>query len=396
LQLRAIGVQKKIKVLHIVPALTPGGAERMVVHITRGLDRSRFEVAVVSIWRQVGSDLERLLDDSDADVFHLGKGRGFDCRMYPRLHRALGEYQPDIVHTHLDVLRYAFTCSVWFKRTSRWLHTVNNIAECEVGPRARWIQRLAFASGVLPVAVSEEVATSVRRLYGIDRCQVIWNCIPTDLYGSPRVPRAEWRAQEGFADDDLLIACVARFHPQKNHALLLDAFAQGPARHRKAHLVLVGGGPLRRELEERAQKLGVVSQVHFLGVRADIPEVLAAMDVFALSSDYEGSPLSVVEAMAAGLPVVSTRAGGVAELVEDGREGLLVQPGDVNSLSRAMTFLAEDTEARRSMGMAGSRRARDSFDVSAMIQAYEALYETLYRDLRNRRADVVRESAVPV
>jgi len=387
---------KKIRVMHIVPALTPGGAERMVVHIARGLDRKRFEVAVVSLWRRVGSDLERLLDDSDVKVVYLGKGWGFDYRMYARLHRVLGDYQPDIVHTHLDVLRYACTCWMWFKRTSRWLHTVNNMAECEVGPRARWLQQRAFASGVVPVAVSGEVAASVWRLYGIERCQVIWNCVPTDLYGSPRAPRAEWRAREGFADDELLIVCVARLHTQKNHALLLEAFAQGAARHPGAHLVIVGEGPLRGELEERVQRLGVVGQVHFLGVRADIPEVLAAMDVFALSSDYEGSPLSVVEAMAAGLPVVSTRAGGVSELVEDGREGLLVQPGDVGGLSGAMTFLAEHAEARRSMGMAGARRARDSFDVSAMIRAYEALYETLDRDVRTRRPNVARESAVPV
>jgi len=386
---------KKIKVLHIVPALTPGGAERMVVHIARGLDRTRFEVAIVSLWRRVGSDLEGLLDDSLVEVVYLGKGWGFDGRMYPRLHRLLGDYQPDIVHTHLDVLRYACTCWLWLKHRSRWLHTVNNMAECEVGPRARWLQRLAFESGVVPVAVSGEVAASLRRLYGIEQCQVIWNCIPTDLYANPRVPRPEWRAKEGFADDDLLIGCVARLHPQKNHALLLEAFARGPARQPKAHLVLVGEGPLRRALEERAQRLGVASQVRFVGVRADIPEVLAAMDMFALSSDYEGSPLSVVEAMAAGLPVVSTRAGGVAELVDDGREGLLVQPGDVEGLSGALAFLAEHAEARRSMGMAGATRARDSFDVFAMIRAYEALYETLDRDLRTRRPDVVRESAMP-
>ena len=115
-----------------------------------------------------------------------------------------------------------------------------------------------------------------------------------------------------------------------------------------------------------------------------------------LSSDYEGSPLSVVEAMAAGLPVVSTRAGGVPELIEDGREGLLVQPGDVKSLSAAMVVLAEHAEARQSMGMAGARRARDSFDVSEMVRAYEELYETLHADSRNRRPKAVRESAVPV
>jgi glycosyltransferase involved in cell wall biosynthesis len=389
-------VKRAIKVLHIVPALTPGGAERMVVHITRGLDRTRFDVVVVSIWRKVESDLEQQLNAAGVTVVYLGKGRGFDWRMYARLRRVLSDYQPDIVHTHLGVLRYAFFSFMWFNRAARWLHTVHNIAEREVEPRAQWIQRLAFAAGVLPVAVSREVAASVRRLYGLERCQVIGNCIPTDLYGSPRLSRHEWRAREGFADDDALIVCVARFRAQKNHELLLEAFAQGPALQRKAHLVLVGDGPLRYQLEQRAQQLDVASQVHFLGARADIPEVLTAMDIFALSSDYEGSPLSVVEAMAAGLPVVSTRAGGVPELVEDGREGLLVRTGDVAGLSTAMSFLLEHAEARHSMGTAGAQRARDSFDVSEMVHAYEELYETLHGDSRNRRPRVVRESAVPV
>jgi glycosyltransferase involved in cell wall biosynthesis len=386
----------KIKVVHIVPTLGPGGAERMVVHIARGLDRRRFDVAIVSLWRRLGSPLEQMLDESDVEVIYLGKDRGFDWRMYPRLHRILSGQRPDVVHTHLAVLRYALPFWKWFKRTSRWVHTVNNIAECEVEPKARWIQRRAFDSGVLPIAVSREVADSMRRLYGIEQCQVIWNCIPTGVYGAPVTSRSEWRAREGFADDDLLIVCVARLDAQKNHALLLDAFAQRPARYHKAHLVLVGDGPLRPDLEQRAQRLGVANQIHFLGVRSDIPDVLAAMDVFVLSSDYEGSPLCVVEAMAAGLPVVSTRAGGVPELVEDGREGMLVQPGDVNGLSAAMTFLAEHPDARRSMGMAGSRKARDTFDVSVMIGAYEGLYDTLHRDMRNRGSNVIRESAVPV
>jgi glycosyltransferase involved in cell wall biosynthesis len=386
---------KKIKVVHIVPSLGPGGAERMVVHIARGLDRERFEVAVVSIWRRLGSDLERLLDESGVEVTYLGKGRGFDCWTYPRLHRVLGLYRPDIVHTHLAVLRYALPSWLWLKHTSMWLHTVNNVAEREVETRARWIQRLAFMYGVLPVAVSKEVAVSLRRLYGIEQCKVIWNCVPTKLYACPRIPREEWRAREGFASDDVLFVCLARLDSQKNHALLLEAFAQGPACNAKAHLVLVGAGPLQPQLEQQGQQLGLASQVHFLGLRADIPDVLAAMDAFVLSSDYEGSPLALVEAMAAGLPVVSTIAGGVPELIQNGKEGFLVPVRDVKSLSDSMTFLAKNPETRRSLGMAAACRARDNFDVSVMIRAYEELYENLFSHSLKQEKNAVRESAVP-
>jgi len=179
---------------------------------------------------------------------------------------------------------------------------------------------------------------------------------------------------------------VARLSPQKNHALLLKAFAQGPASDPKAHLVLVGEGTLRRQLEEQAQNLGVAGQIHFLGLRTDISDVLSAMDVFVLSSDYEGSPLSVVEAMASGLPIVSTAAGGVPELFDNGKEGFIVQPGDVRGLSDAIALLLKDREARRSFGIAAARRAKENFDLSRMVRAYEELYENLIGRLHSQKA----------
>ncbi len=385
---------KKIRVVHLIPTLTPGGAERMAVHIVRGINGQRFEVALVSVSRPVGSDLEGLLAEFGAKVWYLGKDLGFDCRMYYRLHRVLRNYRPDIIHTHLQVLRYALPSMLWLKRTSMLLHTVNNVAEREVEPRARWIQRYAFRHGVLPIAVANEVASSLERLYGIQRCPVIWNCIPTKLYGCPQTPRGQWRAREGFADDDVLFACVARFAPQKNHALLLKAFAQGPASDPKAHLVLVGDGSLREQLQQQARNLGLAGQVHFLGVRTDIPDVLGAMDVFVLSSDWEGNPLSVVEAMASGLPIVSTAAGGVPELMENGKEGFLLQVGDLRGLSDCMIALLKSLETRRSLGTAAARRARD-FDVSVMIGAYEELYETLYRHLQIQQKGMIGESILP-
>src|SRR5690348_14902442 len=313
---------KKIKVMHIVPMLGPGGAERVAVDIVRELNPQRFEVAVISIWHRIGCELESLLDKCDVRVDYLGKGRGFDGRTYHRLHRVLKEYRPDIVHTHLQVLRYALPSLLLLKHMSS-LHTVHNLAEREIEPRARCIQRYALNHGVVPVAVSEEVAHSLKQLYAIQQCRVIPNGIPTNRYSRPQSTRSEWRAKEGFRDDHILFVCVARFAAQKNHALLLKAFAQGPASDPNAHLVLVGEGDLQEQLEEQAKNLGLSGKVHFLGLRSDISDVLNAMDVFVLSSDWEGNPLSVMEAMASGLPVVSTAVGGVPDLLANGKEGFL-------------------------------------------------------------------------
>ena len=366
----------KYRVLHVLANLGAGGAERMAVHIVLGLNRHRFEPAVVAYSGRYGSDLEQKLDQGGIQTWFLGKGPGFGWRTYPRLHRVFKEFRPDIVHTHVHVMRYAFPALIHFK-PRLMVHTVNNMAECEIEPRARWLQRLAYRRGVVPIAVAREVAASLERLYGIGGCRVVWNCVPTELYASPQTPRSTWRAKQGFSEDDLLITCVARFAPQKNHSLLLNAFAKGPASNPKAHLVLAGEGVLRARLQRQVNELGLTSRVHFLGLRRDIPDVLGASDIFALSSDYEGNPLSVIEAMAAGLPVVSTAAGGVPELLQNGRQGFIVQPGDAKGLSQGISTLLNDGNLRREMGAAASLRAKEKFDVSAMVRAYEELYTEL-------------------
>jgi glycosyltransferase involved in cell wall biosynthesis len=378
----------KIKVLHIVPMLSPGGAERVAVHIVMRLNRDRYEPVVVSLWGRLECDLDRLLEEAGIEVRYLGKRPGFDYRTYYRLHRALRDYSPDIVHTHLHVLRYALPSFLILNRASL-LHTVHNLAEREIETGMRWIQRYAFNHGVVPVAVADEVAISLRRLYGVQRCRVISNGIPTDYYARPQASRWEWRAREGFGENDVLFVCVARFAAQKNHTLLLKAFAQGPASDPMAHLVLVGEGVLREQLEEQTHQLGLARQVHFLGVRTDIPDLLGAMDVFALSSDYEGNPLSVMEAMAAGLPIVATAVGGVPNLLENGREGFIVQPGNVQDLSNAISCILQNRELRQSLGRAAAQRARENFDVSAMVQAYEEMYENLLDPAHRLEAESV-------
>ena len=364
------------RVLHVLANLGAGGAERMAVHIVQGLNRRRFEPAVVAFSGRYGTDLEQQLDQTGLKTWFLGKGPGFDARTFYRLHRVFKEFRPDIVHTHVHVMRYAFPSLAYFK-PRLMIHTVNNIAECEIEPRARWLQRLAYRSGVIPVAVAREVATSLKRVYGIGNSLVVWNCIPTDLYASPQIPRDVWRAKQGFSDQDVLFVCVARFAPQKNHELLITAFAKGPASDPRAHLVLAGQGVLRAPLQVRVNQLGLTSRVHFLGLRTDIPDVLGAADIFALSSDYEGNPLSVIEAMAAGLPTVSTAVGGVPELLQNGKEGFIVQPGHPEELSEAMMILLGDPHLRRRMGAAAAARAKEKFDVSAMVRAYEELYDEI-------------------
>jgi glycosyltransferase involved in cell wall biosynthesis len=365
-----------MRVVHIFPHLRPGGAERVLVHIMNHLDPSRFEVSGICLAGRNGSDLEQLIERTGIPVQFLGKKPGFDARMYTRVHAALRRAAPDIIHSHVHVLRYLLPYigySHFLGKRTCMLHTVHSLAEFEVEPRARWIQRLAFRNGVIPVAVAHEVSRSLVRLYGISEPAVIPNCLPVERYRRPEIPRDQWRARQGFAPESVLLTCVAGLRPEKNHELLLRAFSGTVDGRRRSHLLLAGGGD-QTNLRKLAADLGVASRVHFLGVRTDIPDLLAASDVFVLASKYEGNPLCVMEAMAAGLPVVAARVGGIPELITDGVEGFLVATSRPGYLAKAIDTLLIDEERRFQMGAAAAERALKNFDVTHMIAGYESLY----------------------
>ncbi len=366
-----------MRVVHILPHLRPGGAERIAVHIMRSLDHSRFEVIGTSLGPPCDSDLEHMLDESGIPARFLNKRRGFDPRAFYRIYGALRELHPHVVHTHGHVMRYALP-SLMALRPPVMIHTVHSLAEHEIEPRARWTHRLAFRQGVKPVAVSQAVADSIERLYGVQGAPVVPNCVPVSRYSRPATSREEWRAREGFCLDDVLIVSVAQFRAEKRHAALLEAFARGPASNPRARLLLAGRGDLEPKMREQAAQLGIASRVRFLGIRWDVPDVLGACDIFVLASEYEGSPVSVLEAMAAGLPLVCTAVGGTRELVRNGRDGLAIELGDCDGFARAMQYLADNPVVRRSMGAASARRARESFDLPRMAEDYARLYEDLF------------------
>jgi len=364
---------KKLRVLHILPNFGSGGAERMAMHLLLHLDRSRYEVAAVSLFDRQGTDIEAKLEQVGVRVWYLGKHLGFDPRMYGRLGRVLRKFKPDVVHTHRYVLRYLLPWIVGH-RARIWVHTVHSVAEKEVDRLGKWVHRIAFRLGVVPVAIAEEVAQSMKRVYGLKSVPLIPNGIPLSQYALNEEARRAWRAQEGYGEADLLFVSIARLSSQKDPFSLIQAFAMSASHASGLRLLLVGDGPLRSELETKVRKMGLEGQVRFLGVRTDVPAILAAADVFVLSSLWEGNPLSVMEAMATGKPVIATAVGGVPELVEDGVSGILVPPQKPEALAEAMIRLAQHPALRQKMGEAARQRALERFGVDRMAREYERLY----------------------
>ncbi len=296
------------------------------------------------------------------------------ARRVPALARRLRAAGPDVFHAHMSspvACKFGLAAAV-LARVPAVVGTVQ-VGEYEPPDRSAYWQLRALAHGVdRYLAVSRAIADElVGRLdWPASRIEVVYNSVDVGRFQVEAPPGL--RAELG-AEGRPLILTPARLDAQKGHPFLLEALREVP----DAVLALAGEGPERAALEGLAQRLGVKGRVRFLGRREDVPELLAACDVFALPSLYEGSSLAVLEAMAAGRAVVSSAIGGTDELIEDGRSGLLVEPGDAVGLAAALRRLIEDPALREEL--AGRARERVERDLTRrrMAARVTGVYEEL-------------------
>ncbi|OYT68517.1 MAG: glycosyl transferase, partial [Armatimonadetes bacterium CP1_7O] len=308
----------------------------------------------------------RILQESGVPLYYLYKTEGqADWQVYRRLDRLFHEYRPQVVHTHILGLNYAYPLMLKYRTPVR-VHTIHSLAQREIGVRVgKWTRIVAFRyriGGVVPVAIASEVARTIEQLYGYKNPPVIPNGIPIEEYVPNPEKRAQFRAAHGVEPNAIVIVHVGRFVALKNHALLLRAFAQLHSKQ-PLHLWLVGDGELRPAMEQLTQELGLAERVRFWGLREDVADILNAADIFALPSQHEGNPMALMEAMAAGLPVVASRVGGIPELIAESETGILVEPNAEQSLIQALQSLTANAALRLQMGQAARQRASERFDI---------------------------------
>jgi glycosyltransferase involved in cell wall biosynthesis len=343
----------------------------MAGHLMVGLSQWH-DVIGAGLYPAMDSSIEARLAQASIPLWHLGKRPGFDPSLFSALDQVFKKVRPHVVHTHLSVLRYALP-GLLRRRVPVVVHTLHNLAQHETDRVGRLLQWFAFRRAVLPVAISREVAASVKRVYGIDCKALVPNCIPVTQYSRTKSDRIRWREKQGLGQDAILFTSVARLDPQKNPFLLVKSFAA--LNDPRSHLVMIGDGSLRPKVLDYIRACDLEHRIHLLGKRGDIPECLAASDVFVLSSDWEGNPLAVMEAMAAGLPVLATAVGGVPELVESGVHGILVPSRNGAALTDAMRILADNPDRRSAMARAARARAMAAFNVDRMAQGYAQVYQ---------------------
>jgi glycosyltransferase involved in cell wall biosynthesis len=381
---------RRIKVLHVITRLSVGGAPQNLLAIAGGLDGNRYEVSVVC---GTGDPSEgSLMDRASSMGIPVRVVRGLQREIAPlkdaltfwRLLRLIrgGRYQ--IVHTHISKAGVLGRLAARAAGVPVIVHTYHgDVFRSYFSPlKSRALLAFEQAAAAVSDRLIEVSGATLERhaAYGVarpDRFAVIPNGIDLAPFTPPDAREA--RARLGLPPDAPVVGTVAMLVPVKRIDVLLAAMETVVRRLPGALLVIVGDGNQRTRLEGRAAAT-LSGRVRFLGLRENVQDLLPAFDAFALSSDDEGLPTSVMEAMAAGLPVVATAVGGVPEVVEHGQSGLLVPRQDIEALAEALVSLLEAPDRARAMGLRGRQIARERFDVRRLVARVDALYRELLRE----------------
>lgn len=358
-------------VLHVVIRLCPGGTERLVIELCRRAGEGiRTAVCCLDEPGAWAGELTGI----GVPVVALGRRPGFQPRLGWRIARLAGQVGASVLHCH-QYSPFVYGAIAKLVRPGLRLVFTEHGRASDAAPSGR--RRAAnFVLGRVPgafFAVSEELKLHmVREGFPAGRVGVLTNGIePGPRPGDSE--RAEARSALGVTDEAFVVGTVARLDPVKGLGFLVDGFAALRRSLPEARLVLVGEGPERPVLETVVRERGLEGSVVLTGHRADARVLMAGFDVFVNSSVYEGVSLTILEAMAAGLPVIATRVGGSPEVVVDGVTGVLVPVRDPGALAKAVSSLAS-ADVRRRMGDAGRERLLACFTLERMVRAYEAVY----------------------
>ena len=370
-----------MKILHVITTLDMGGAEKYLLSQVRG-QTARGHAVSVAYLKGAGSLRDDFLAAGAVRVLHAPLGIGSFTQLWPALRAA------DVIHTHL--LKADMSVAPIALLAGKRSRLVSGKHNDEQVLKRRLVALIHGLLGRIPartIVLSDHVGRFFERHGGISAAKQ-----RRIYYGLDRAPfesaaerrgelLAPLRAEFGWQPDDIVFLCVARFAPQKAHDVLLRAMHSARERSEvPLRLLLVGDDPFgdgRTRAEALARELELGEDVHFAGIRRDVPELMAVSDVFVMSSLWEGLGLVFLEAMAAGLPQLGSRVSAVPEVVAEGETGLLVPPGEFEPLAAAMVELAADPGLRAQMAAAGRVRVADLFAIDRMVDETLAVYREL-------------------
>ncbi|RQW01380.1 glycosyltransferase [candidate division KSB1 bacterium] len=376
-----------LRVMQLVLSLAIGGTEKLVYDIVHRVDKRNFSpiVCCLDTYGDFGEELQR----EGYRVYVLNRQAGINWSLIGRLKTIIEKEKIDVIHAHqYTPYFYGLMVSLFFKIT---LSTKRpKLIFTEHGrfyPERRKIKRMlanpilsVFTDEIVTISESTKASLITYENFPASRIKVVYNGIDFTHFSRTCDVSAKKEAL-GLPSKARVIGIVARLDPIKNHAMLLRAFTQVVQTIPETYLVIVGDGPEEQSLKTLASALGISDHTIFLGARQDVAELLHVFDIFALSSFTEGTSVTLLEAMGAGIPIVATNVGGNPEVVEDQKTGYLV-PNDNDQVMAAMLLkLLQDETARQKMGQAGQQRAHTWFSLDKMVNTYTNLYLKVLRRL---------------
>ena len=364
-----------MNITHVVENLNRGGLERMVVDLAR-VQRDQGHCCQVVCLYEAGS-LAPELTAAGIAVHACGKRAGLDLRALSRARRWVRTHATEVLHTHNAVAHYLAVLATRGLGLRRVVNTRHGMGENRRSLRREWLYRRALAATDAVATVCEAARRSAveRGIVPSRKAGVVPNGIRVESFArADDAARARLRLALGLPDATHVIGTVGRLNWAKDQAGLIRAFRAVHGQQPDTALVLVGDGELRTDLERCAATEGVARQVHFLGDRDDVRELLRGLDLFVLSSLSEGYSMALLEACAAALPIVATDVGGNGEIVRDGASGRLVPASDVQALAGAMLALLQDPPQAAAFGQA----ARAWVEAQGSLETMAARYAELY------------------
>jgi sugar transferase (PEP-CTERM/EpsH1 system associated) len=371
---------ERLRVLHIVSHLGMGGTEHGVLKVMKGLGEYEFEHRICAV-RAIDADFAARMDVAGR-TYSAGSGRpGFQFPMF-RLRRIMKQFRPHIVHTRnfgaLEAIPAAMLAGVPATVHSEHGYELEILRGLPF--RRRMLCRAFYAMADAVFTVTNDLGKYHSEQSGlpVEKFRVLYNGVNTETF----LPRPEVsvrrKSELGIPAERLVLGTVGRLVPIKDQRTLLRAAELLVRQNANVHVLVVGAGPELANLQAQvAASAELPGRVTFSGASDRVAELLGAMDIFVLSSICEGMSNTIIEAMASGLPVVATRAGGNPELVKEDHTGCLFDPGDVRRLSELILRFTEDPDLRREFGRAARCRAVELFSLTGMIHRYRSLYVDL-------------------
>lgn len=359
---------KKRRVMQVTWSFVAGGSEVYAFTVASKLNPEKYFSLMCAL--DQGGALQPEIEKLGMPCFVMNRRQGIDLGLMWKLYRLFRLQGVDVVHTH-HFAQLFYSALGARLAGARIIHTEHSIEHLKRKTLRIALKLLSLLCDRV-IAIGED---SARALGGAGissrKLEVIFAGVDAAQFGASKL---ESRRALGLQNSDRVASIVARLSPEKNHRLLLQAFAEVVARVEAAKLLIVGDGPQREAIRDEIARLGLQDRALMLGVRRDLPTILAASDAFVLSSDREGLPIAALEAMAAGRPVVATSVGDLPLIVRHGETGLLVARGDRAALADALVQILSDPELATRLGTNARKLVEQNYSLQKMIERHEALY----------------------